>query len=369
MPDFLSAADESFRNDLIEFSNTQLPLRQEESHEARKKRIQTASKAIGLFYLTQPRDYGGQPGTLLQLTLARETLAQSRLPDTAAAFGPAPGILADCGEPLLSTHLLPLLAGERSCAFAFTEPDDAPRPSWAIRDGAQLVVNGAKSYVTGGTEADFINAMIHIEEEGPAMVAIDCATKGVDITRTFSSLDGSRHAYFTFTDAHVPVSHIIGQPGEGLPRALRQIGDTRLAIAALCSGTMLWVLDYLAEHIQRPHRGGTPLADLESVRLRYAQLRIDAYAARSMLYRTARLGDAGENIVNESIATKVFTTEALGRIVEEAIQLVGGQALRTEHPLASLYTEVRSYKLTEGASDVLRLNLARGHLDLQKGRI
>ena len=170
------------------------------------------------------------------------------------------------------------------------------------------------------------------------MVVIDCDSPGVNIARTFTSIDGSQHAFFTFSDARVPVSHIIGNAGEGLPRALRQIGDTRLAIAANCSGIMLWVLDYLSEHIKRPHRGGKPLSDLESVRLRYAQLRIDAYAARSMLYRTARLGDLGENIVNESIATKVFATEAVGRIVEDAIQLVGGQALRTEHPLARLYT-------------------------------
>lgn len=369
MPDFLSPEDRIFKDAILDFCNAQLPMRAEESNHQRKKRIQSASKSIGLFYLTQPEDYGGKPGTLVQLTFARELLAQSRQPDTTAVFGAGPGILADCGEPLRSSHLTPLLDGERSCAFAFTEPDDAPRPSWAVREGEQLVVNGAKSYVTGGIEADFINALIHIDGEGPAMVAIDCATPGVDISRTFSSLDGSQHAYFTFTNAHVPVQHIIGRPGEGLPRALRQIGDTRLAIAAICSGIMLWVLDYLATHIQRPHRGGKPLADLESVRLRYAQLRIDAYAARSMLYRTARLGDAGENIVNESIATKVFSTEAVGRLVEEAIQLVGGQALQSQHPLAILYTEVRSYKLTEGASDVLRLNLARGHLDLHKGRI
>ena len=82
-----------------------------------------------------------------------------------------------------------------------------------------------------------------------------------------------------------------------------------------------------------------------------------------------RLGDAGENIVNESIATKVFASEAAARVIDVAIQLVGGQALREGHPLAALYNEVRVYQLTEGASDVLRLNLARGRLELDKGRI
>lgn len=154
-----------------------------------------------------------------------------------------------------------------------------------------------------------------------------------------------------------------------MPRAMRQIGDTRLAMAAGSVGTMRWVLDYLTAHLERPDRKGTPRGDREGVRLRYADIRIDAFAARSMLYRAARLADAGENVVNEGIACKVFATEAVGRVVDTAIQLVGGAALDDEHPLAELYRRVRSLRLAEGGNDVLRLNLARGKLDLGKGRI
>ncbi len=103
--------------------------------------------------------------------------------------------------------------------------------------------------------------------------------------------------------------------------------------------------------------------------MRYAELRIQAYAARSMLYRTARLADSGENIVNEGIACKVFASEAVGEIVDIAIQLVGGVALIEGHPLEVLYRQVRALRLAEGGSDVLRLNLARGKLELNKGRI
>ena len=88
-----------------------------------------------------------------------------------------------------------------------------------------------------------------------------------------------------------------------------------------------------------------------------------------MVYRTARLADAGENIVNEAIACKVFATEVLGEVVDTAIQLVGGRALTVGHPLEALYRRVRVMRLAEGANDVLRLNLARGRLDLAKGRI
>ena len=369
MPDHLSQEDAGFRDRLQAFIARELAERSDESAAARRARIIAAAKDAGFYQMTQPEAFGGRPGTQLQLTLAREALAASRTADSALVFGPAPGVLAGVDDPLRSSHLAPLLAGTKRTAFAFTEPDDAERHSWAVRDGDNYVVNGAKSYVTGGAEADFINALIHIENEGPAMIVIDTDAPGVERVATFASLDGSRHQAFAFHDVRVPPHHIIGKPGEGLPRALRQIGDTRLAIAASCTGAALWVLEFLTGHLQRPHRGGQPLAALESVRLRYAQLRIDTFAARSMLYRTARLADAGDNIVNEAIACKVFASEAIARTVDQAIQLVGGQALREAHPLAALYREVRAYPLTEGANDVLRLNLVRGQLELGKGRV
>jgi acyl-CoA dehydrogenase len=165
----------------------------------------------------------------------------------------------------------------------------------------------------------------------------------------------------------VPADRLIGRPGEGLPRALQQIGDTRLAIAARAVGLARWTVEFVHAHLQAPHHTGEPPGAHESVRLRYAELRIRTFAARSMVYRTARLGEAGANIVNESIACKVFATETVGEVVDTAMQLVGGKALTVGHPLETLYREVRALRVAEGVSDVLRLNLARGSLDLNKG--
>jgi alkylation response protein AidB-like acyl-CoA dehydrogenase len=327
-----------------------------------------AAKAAGLFQMTQPRDFGGSEAGMLELTLVRDELAAANPPYLEAVFGPGPGVLAEVGEPLRTSHLEPLLAGARRAGFGFTEPDDAPTPTHATRDGDCLVISGQKSYVTGGAEADFINTLVQIDGR-PAIVVIDTDLPGVIVERRFESLDGSHHAAFRFDAVRVPASHLVGQPGEGMPRALRQIGDTRLTIAAHCVGTMRWVLDHLTEHLSHADRSGKPRGAREGVRLRYADLRIRAFAARSMVYRAARLADAGENVVNEGIACKVFATETVGEIVDTAIQLVGGSALIADHPLAVLYRRVRSLRLAEGGSDVLRLNLARGKLELGKGRL
>lgn len=335
---------------------------------ANRKRIIDSSKAAGLFFMTQPKALGGSEASTLAMTVARDTLASHNLSHL-PVFGPGPGVLAGAGEPVASRYLKPLIAGEKRGAFGFTEPDDAARPTSGRIDGDTLTINGQKSYVTGGSQADFVTVLVEIDGEGPSMVVVDTDAAGVRTKQVFGSLDGTHHAWFEFDNVEVPAAHIVGKPGEGLPRALRQIGDTRIAFAAESVGLMRWVLEYLTAHLTAPHRSGRPLGSREGVRLRYADLRIKAYAARSMVYRTARLADSGENTVNEGIACKVFATEAVGDVVDTAIQLVGGTALTVGHPLATLYRRVRAMRLAEGASDVLRLNLARGRLDLDKGTI
>ncbi len=326
--------------------------------------VREASKAAGLFTMTQPAHATGQ----LALCVARETLAAANPPALDAVFGPGAGVLGSVGEPLASSHLAPLLAGEKRGSFGFTEPDDA-EPTAGIIDSDTLTINGQKSYVTGGADADFINALVRIEGHGPSMVVIDIDSQGVILEKRFNSLDGSHHAAFRFDNVQVPVSHVIGEPGQGLPKALRQIGDVRLLFAAQACGYLIWVMDLLQSHLQSPDKDGAPRGNKDVVRWHYADLRIKAFAARSMLYRTARLADAGENIVNEGMACKVFATECIGEAVDTAIQLVGGGALVDDHPLALLYKKVRAWRLAEGASDVLRLNIGRGILELSKGRV
>jgi acyl-CoA dehydrogenase len=337
----------------------------EEGREA----VREASKSAGFFTMTQPAAYGGSEASQLALTVVRETLATHNAPFMEAVFGPSPGVLGGVTNSLRETHLGPLMAGEKRSSFGFTEPDNVERPTSGIIDDGFLTVTGQKSYVTGGAEADFINTLVHIEDRGPSMVVLDTNLDGMVLTQRFSSLDGSHHAAFRFDQVRVSTEAIIGEPGQGLPRAMRQIGDTRMLFAAHACGYMIWVINMLNEHLLQKDKSGTPRGDKDVVRWHYASLRIKAYAARSMLYRTARLADSGENIVNEAMACKAFSTEAIGEIVDTAIQLVGGVALVEGHPLERLYRHVRAWRLAEGASDVLRLNIGRGILELGKGRI
>ena len=348
-----------------------LPLASDLSLENRR-RVVDASKAAGFFQKTQPEEYGGNPASTLELTALRETFAASNSPLARFVFGPGPGVLHSVEGELRENYLEPVLRGEKRGTFGFTEPDSAERPSWGVVINDELVVNGQKSYVTGGADADFVSALINVEKDdgaklGTAMVVLDMADEGLEIEREFTSLDGSNHVAMRFNSIRVPLTRLVGRPGEGMPRALANIGNVRMLVSAQAMGMCLWVIDFIEGYLQGPHRSGVSLSEREGVRLRYADMRLKSYVARSALYRTARLVDRGVNAVNETAMIKVFVTETLGEIVDTAVQLYGGQALVTGHPLELLYREVRSFRFVEGASDLLRLNIAKGRFELGKG--
>ena len=336
--------------------------------------VRRASKAAGVFGMTQPVAFGGTEAGALALAVVRDTLGSRNLGHLPGVFGPSPGVLAGVGEPLRSRFLLPYLAGELRSGFGFTEPADAPRHTWARRDGDELVINGAKSYVTGGADADFINALVEVDGAGPAMVLIETDRAGVTLEQRFGTLDGSHHAAFTFTEVRVPDTHLIGEAGRGLGRAMGQINATRMAIAADCVGQCRFAIDLVEQTLteraaRRGSTGESARVGTDPERMALGEMRIAAYGARSALYRTARLIDAGENAVNEVMAAKSLATETLSRVCDSAVQRVGGTALVDGHPLAGILRRVRALRLAEGPTEVLASNVARGRLDLGLGRI
>jgi len=376
MPDNLPERLNTVRDDAVRFMSEVLePIADQPQDTAEvQQTVREAAKQAGFFYKTQPKEFGGNPAGILELTMLRELFASCNQAATRYIFGPGPGILHSAEGDLKERYLDPVMRGEKRGAFGFTESDTATRPTWAVLSDDKLTITGQKSYVTGGQTADFISILVNVEntageKQGTAMVVVDREADGVEIENVFTSMEGGGHVSMAFNAVEVPVTQVIGKIGEGMPRALGNIGNVRLSISAQAMGICLWVLNYVEQHLRAPHRSGTPLGDKEGVRLRYADMRIETYVARSALYRTARLAETGENTVNETIATKVFCTETAGRVVDWAVQLVGGQALVHGHPLEALYREVRSLRLVEGASDLLRINLVKGNLELNKGRV
>ena len=158
----------------------------------------------------------------------------------------------------------------------------------------------------------------------------------------------------------MPRSRLLGGIGDGLPRAMDNIHRTRLGISpprrpAPPASPARSAL----ERITGPHRSGAPLAEREQVRAIFADMALDAWQAQSAAYRAAAASDAGADDANAQIALAKWTaTEALGRVVDRAIQLHGAQALLRGHPLERLYRASRSLRVAEGPTELLRLSVA-----------
>ncbi len=377
MPEFLDQEYQELKTRLDHLTEALANLPELQA-EALRQEVVAKSKEYGVFQLTQPEELGGAGAGPMALTIARETIAAANLPGGSYVFGADPGLLRHLAGDARAEFLEPVVAGEKSWSFAFTEPSGPNAPqkqTYATVDGTDLKVTGQKSFVTGGARASFYAALVNVEGEGnsgPAMVIIDKESPGLEITREFQSMEGGDHVELKFDEVVVPMRNVIGSIGEGMPRAMGNIGEERLQVSALACGMGLWTVDHITERLMQGHRSGSRLADREGIRLRYADLRIELYAARSALYRTARLAEVAESveeIMNEATATKVFCTEMIGHVVDTAIQLAGGQSLIQGEPLEKLYRRARSLRFTGGASDILRLSIARGKFDFGAGRL
>lgn len=378
MPEFISPEMQDLRSRveslLVEL--TELEITEMDNVNLRKAAI-AKSKEYGVFQLTQPIEFGGSGAGPLALTIARESVAAANSSMGGFVLGPDPGFLRNLTGEKKATYLDPVMQGEKRWSFAFTEPSGASAPekqTYAIRDGDDLIITGSKSFVTGGATADFFAVFVNVEEfdgvtGGPAMVLVDSNLSGVEITRSFRSLEGGSHVELDLDQVRVSNNLTVGDIGEGMPRAMSNIGEERLQISASACGMGIWTIKHITDRLNAAHRSGTRLSDREGVRLRYADMRIDLYAARSALYRTARLAESGEDVVNEAAATKVLCTEMIGRIVDTAVQLAGGQALIEGEALEQMYRRVRSLRFAGGASDILRLSIARGIFDFNSGRV
>ena len=182
---------------------------------------------------------------------------------------------------------------------------------------------------------------------------------GVTLRRTLETLDGAVHGEFELREVAVGAADMIGAVGQGVPRALEDIAATRLRLAAQACGTGAWTLGWLTRQLERPHRSGAPLAEREQVQAMLAESAMELYAARSASYAAARRAETGADAAVEIAMAKALATEAIGRVVDRAMQLTGGAAVVEDHPLARLYRRVRSWRIAEGTTEVLRLTVAR----------
>lgn len=316
-----------------------------------------------------------QPLDVRSLCLIRETLARhDGLADFAFAMqGLGTGAISLFGtDAQKSDWLNKTTVGEAISAFALTEPqsgsDVANSTMSAERDGDDYILNGEKTWISNGGIADVYTLFARTGEapgaKGLSAFVLPAGLPGFEIAERLETIAPHPLATLRFVDCRITASAMIGKPGEGFKIAMSVLDVFRSTVAAAALGFARRALDEAVERVTSRQVQGAPLADLQLVQGNIAEMAVDIDAAALLVYRAAWTKDSGApRITREAAMAKLFATDQAQQVIDKAVQLHGGDGVRSGHIVESLYREIRALRIYEGASDVQKIIIARQTID------
>jgi acyl-CoA dehydrogenase len=340
-------------------------------------------KALGLFGLTVPEEYGG-----LQLTMEEEVLAMLELGRASPAFRSligttvgigSQGILFDGTEAQKRTYLPRMAAGELIASFALTEPgsgsDAASLRTTARRDGDHYVVNGTKRFITNAPQAGLFTLMARTNPEdkgagGISAFIVEAGTPGISFGKRDKKMGqkGAHTCDVIFEDCRVPAENLIGGvEGRGFKTAMKVLDKGRIHIASICVAVAERMLDEALRYAMDRKQFGQPIAEFQLVQAMLADSKAEIYAARCMVLDAARRRDDGLPVSTEASCAKMFASEMCGRVADRAVQIFGGAGYMSEYGIERFYRDVRLFRIYEGTTQIQQIVIARNLLREARG--
>lgn len=265
-------------------------------------------------------------------------------------------------------YLEPCRKGERIAAFALTEPetgsDVASMTTAAVRDGDHYIINGAKTLISNAGMADHYLVTVRTGEapgaKGLSMFLVDAGTPGLEVGAPIDFIAPHPAAALTFKDCRVRASQLIGQAGQGFKAAMAAFDIFRPSVGGAGVGLARRALHETLTHTDKRRLFGKSMHSLEGVQMALAEMATDLEGAALLVYRAAWAHDVrGERGAYEACMAKLAGSEAAGRIVDRAVQLLGGQGVTRGNIIEQLYREARPMRIYEGASEIQKLVIAR----------
>lgn len=307
------------------------------------------------------------------LCLIRETLARhDPLADFAFAMqGLGMGPVTLFGSPAQRDWLARTRVGQAISAFALTEPgsgsDVAATATTATRTADGWHLSGAKTWISNGGIADIYTVFARTGE-APGAKGLSCFlmpadSPGLTIAERLDTIAPHPLATLRLEDVALPAGALIGEPGAGFRIAMTVLDHFRPTVGAAALGMARRALDEAVARVQTRRIGGEPLANLQLVQGHIADMALAIDASALLVYRAAWAKDAGApRITREAAMAKLHATEAAQKVIDSAVQLFGGEGVRSGSVVERLYRDVRALRIYEGASDVQRVVIARGVL-------
>ena len=336
-----------------------------------QEHFEKRAKELGIWQYDVPVEYGGSGMPILARVVLWEEFSRSvGLPARGDGItGPSPrrALYMLDGE-MKEKYLLPVLRGEKKTCFAQTEPDAGSDPgamrTSAVKDGNGYVVNGVKRFITGAGKADFIQLLAATDKGkgsrgGISMFLVDMDTPGVKLTTQYETMMGDRPWEIVLENVRVPASNLVGDEGEGMAFGQEWINIGRVKHGAHSCGVAERCLELATTYAKQRSTFGQPLAHRQGVQWMLADMYVELQAARMLVYKTAWRMDRGEEAREDAYVCKFYADEMAFRAADKCMQIHGGIGLTTDLPIEKMWRQQRSFRITEGATEVMKMVIAR----------
>nr|WP_241755559.1 acyl-CoA dehydrogenase family protein [Actinomadura sp. RB99] len=331
---------------------------------------------LGVFGIQVPEEYGGAGETSFKY----QAVISEECARAGVSFGGygvhvnlvLPYLLKYASEEQKKRWLPPFISGDMMTAIAMTEPgtgsDLAGMQTTAKRDGDHYILNGAKTFITGGVLADRVLVVARTSPATPenrraglSILVVDTKSEGYSVGRKLEKigLRSSDTAELSFVDVKVPVEDLLGEEGAGFGYLTHNLAEERLGIATSSYASAAAAVEFARKYVQERTVFGKTVSSFQNTKFVLAECATEVEAARSLVDRCIEALDAGELTPADAAVAKLFCTEVQQRVVDKCLQLHGGYGYILEYPIARLYADARVTRIYGGTSEVLKTIIAK----------
>ncbi|MDJ0956920.1 MAG: acyl-CoA dehydrogenase family protein [Arenicellales bacterium] len=336
------------------------------------KEIQRKVLDLGFYAPNMPEEYGGGGLDHLTFTLLERELGRTSM-GLSVWWGRPSNILCACNPQQRDQYLTPTITGEKMDALAMTEPDAGSdvrgMKCFAKRDGGDWIINGTKHFISHADIADFIIVFVATGEEETSRgtkkritcFLVDKGTPGFEVRKGYNSV--SHHGYHNcilyFDNCRVSNDQILGAEGQGFEVANEWLYATRISVAAFCVGRARRAFDHALQWAAQRKQFGQTIGRFQGVSFKLADMITEIDAADWLTLASAWRLDQGLDANREIASAKVYASEMLARVTDEAIQIHGGMGLMDDLPLARFWRDARVERIWDGTSEIQRHIISR----------
>ncbi|MER7080495.1 acyl-CoA dehydrogenase [Saccharopolyspora kobensis] len=334
-----------------------------------QRELQLKAREAGFWGVQTPEEYGG-----MGLSAVLSALIEIELGRTYVPFrfgGSADNILFHANSEQQQRYLLPTIEGTRKSCFAITEPgagsDAKDLRTTAVKDGDEWVINGEKTFITGGIDADFVMVFAVTDKEKGANGGVTCFLADRDMGWKSEPIDimgpwERQPAALVFEDVRVPEGNVLGEVGHGFKLAMQWIGRGRYMLPARALGACERLVEMGMEYAKQRETFGRPIADRQAIQWMVADSAVEIEALRWLVLQAAWQIDQGMDSRHAQSIAKLYGATRANEIVDRVLQIHGGMGYTKELPIERWYRDLRLLRIFEGTDEIQRRTLARNLL-------